>query len=45
MEDGSHLKNEKSSYLGNALIDCHEMWQDDAYYPSTPLAVRMRLSF
>jgi len=35
MANGRHIgKIEKSPYLSNGLADCHEIWHDDAYWPS-----------
>ena len=30
------LKSQKWPYLGNRLTDRHNIWNDDAYWPSEP---------
>jgi len=34
MADGRHLENKRSPYIGNNLINRHEIWCGDAHWPS-----------
>jgi len=46
MADGRHLEKAKNDhYLGNCWTDLHEIWQDDAYWPSKPYWWLKHLTF